>query len=120
MIFMGENAEIQRSRRHNMQIQAGGWFSGQKHTLESKQKISKKASNMNNGNCSGLTEDDYIIHGLKFCNDFDFIISGSKWKYYCKKTGIPTAFNTFRFNNMDILKVFCEKFNAEIKWEQQP
>ena len=68
-----------------MQIQAGGWFSGQKHTLESKQKISKKASNMNNGNCSGLTEDDYIIHGLKFCNDFDFIISRSKWKYYCKK-----------------------------------
>ena len=116
----GENAEIQRSRRHNMQIQAGGWFSGQKHTLESKQKISKKASNMNNGNCSGLTEDDYIIHGLKFCNDFDFIISRSKWKYYCKKTGIPTAFNTFRFNNTDILKVFCEKFNAEIKWEQQP
>ena len=75
---------------------------------------------MNNGNCSGLTEDDYIIHGLKFCNDFDFIISRSKWKYYCKKTGIPTAFNTFRFNNTDILKVFCEKFNAEIKWEQQP
>lgn len=44
----GDRAEEQRRKRHQLQLDAGGWFKGRRHTDESKKKISQKTSGKNN------------------------------------------------------------------------
>lgn len=44
----GDRAEAQRLNRHNLQLSAGGWFRGKKHTDEMKRKHSIRFSGSNN------------------------------------------------------------------------
>lgn len=44
----GDKAEEQRKHRHELQLKAGGWFKGHKHTEESRKKISNKVAGEKN------------------------------------------------------------------------
>lgn len=44
----GDRSEEQRKKRHDLQIQAGGWFKGRRHSDETKKKHSVKFSGKNN------------------------------------------------------------------------
>lgn len=108
----GEKAEHQRVRRKMLQIQAGGWFGGRRHSEISKEKISKASTGLMNGNSCNLTEEDYLEYGKIFCEIFDGKISRTKWDYFCEANDIPTAYKTFRFDKKNILDIFIENFNA--------
>jgi hypothetical protein len=113
----GKRAEEQREKRHKLQLEAGGWFKGHKHTEETKQKYRQKNSGIGNPNFSKISEEEVLHQGKEFCKYFDNQISSKKWLWWCKRKNIPSLKKTFRFGGKNILDVFVEKYGAEKKFD---
>jgi hypothetical protein len=113
----GDKAEEQREKRHRLQLEAGGWFKGRKHSKETKQKYKEKSTGISNANSSNITEEQLLVTGKIFCEYFDYEISSKKWIWWCMTEDMPTLRKTFRFDGKDILDVFVEKFNAIKKFD---
>jgi len=104
----GSSAEAQRKLRHELQLKAGGWFKGHKHTEESKKKISEKTSGKNNarygvkikgteiadkiGN-SNRGKKHYTRAKLLYIEGLDKFIFSNELADFCKKHGY--SWNTF-------------------------
>ena len=113
----GERAEEQREKRHKLQLEAGGWFKGRKHSDETKLKYKQRSAGLSNVNSSNITEEQLLEFGKDFCSYFNNNISAKKWGWWCKEKNIPTLRKTFRFNGKDVLQIFVEKFNAVKKFD---
>ena len=113
----GEKAEDQRKKRHELQLEAGGWFKGHKHSEETKQKYRERSAGLINANSSNITEEELLDSGKMFCEHFNYEISSKKWIWWCSSKNIPTLRKTFRFGGKDILDIFVEQFNAVKKFD---
>lgn len=116
-IYGKENAEEQRLKRHMLQIEAGGWFRGHKHSEQTKQKFREMYSGYNSNNHFDITEEKLLEVGKDFCVYFNYEISSKKWAWWCEQKNIPKLRKTFRFNNRDIFEIFIEKFGAVKKFD---
>lgn len=100
--------------KRNLQLLAGG-YGPEKHSNETKTKISKASSGIKNGNSSGLNESDILNIGKKIYSTFNGELTNKKWEWYCNKHNIPINITkTFRFNGEHIFKVFERELGMKV------
>lgn len=114
-IYGSERAIIERKKRADLQLARGG-YGPEQHTDYTKKKISDAVRKHNLE--ARLSEEDILKYGKEFCEFFNGKISRKKWGWWASNNNIPVnIMKTFRFNGTNILDVFCEKFNAEKKFD---
>ena len=118
-IYGKKRSEEQIKKRTELQKKAGGY--GPKcHSEETKIKISKASAGTNNGNSSGLTEEQVLQIGIQFCEFFNNKIGKNKWLWYCSQKNIPPFIRkSFRFSGRDLFDILVENHSAEIVYDKQ-
>jgi len=114
-----ERAIEQRRKRRELQLRAGGYGPTQ-HSSETKKKISEASTGTNNGNSSGLTEEQVIRIGIEFSSFFNGRIGKNKWLWYCRQHNIPPFIRkSFRFKGRDLFDILVENYDANIVYDKQ-
>jgi hypothetical protein len=105
-------AQQQKEMRAKLQKERGG-YGPKKHSEHTINLMKEQNIGESNPNASGLTTDDMLAEGKKFCDHFQNKISNKKWQYWCKHYNIPKNRRSYRFD-IDLFSVFQTKFGAEI------
>lgn len=111
----GDRAEEQRKKRHDLQLEVGGWFKGRKHTEKAKTLFREAAEKRKEK--SPFNEGYLLKIGGDFCKHFNNEISKKKWIWWCTKNQVPIFTTSYRFNGRYILDVFDEEFGAVKKFD---
>lgn len=107
----GDKWKEQIEKRRQIQLDRGG-FGPKKHSDETK----KKLSQINAGSIkNGVSEDDLMEFGKKFCEFFGGKISFGKWKWWSESNGVSkNMWKSHRFNGMNLLDVLAERIDGVV------